>query len=392
MEEDRIWNRNFVCITIAYILLALGFYMLTPSIPLLLVDLGATVSQVGMVVTAYYVASITTRLLINLVILRIGKKRALFTGLFLSAIFMASYGLVESVGAVASLRVIQGMGFGTATTVITTMAVDFLPDSRRGQGLGYFSMGMVLAMAIAPAIAIFIMDNFGFIPSFLVAACTNLTAAVIVLFVDEPDIAESELQKNAEGKKKAIEWRNLYDKRLIVSSFIVLLFGIGRSLDLNYIALFAVERNLDHLSWYFVIQTATMFLIRSVMGRFADRKGRNWVIIPGGFAMLTFPIILSFANSSAVMLMGALFSGLGVGILAPNQQLWMLGSVEPEKRIVASSSYFNFVDIGSALGAPLMGLAAENFGYDVMFRAGSCAALLYLALYVAIGREKRVES
>jgi predicted MFS family arabinose efflux permease len=67
----------------------------------------------------------------------------------------------------------------------------------------------------------------------------------------------------------------------------------------------------------------------------------------------------------------------------------MIGLVNPKKRSVASASYYSFVELGSAIGAPLLGLAAENFGYTVMFRAGACVALLYIILYIAIGREKK---
>lgn len=390
MKEERIWNKGFTSAAATCTLSAIGFYMLIPTIPLFLVSLGTAESQVGMVATTFYISSISTRFLINAVLAKVGKKRILIAGLLLSTIAMALYSLVGSVGAATALRVIQGMGLGIATTITTTMAADFLPDSRRGQGLGYFNIGIVVAMTIGPALALYLRNDYGFMPMFLVAAGTNLLSAItVLLFTDEPRITKAQPQDRREEKEKAIQWRFLFDRKLIVPSAIVLLFGICRSVDLNYIALFAEAKALEHLSLYFIIQTATMFCIRLVVGRFADRKGRNWVLIPGGLAMLATQITLSFADTSAVMLLGAFFSGLGVGVLAPNLQVWMLSVIEPEKRNVASASYYSFMDTGSAIGAPLMGLMAENFGYTVMFRIGACAALLYIIAYIAIGREKK---
>jgi len=394
LNKEKIWTKGFTTITASYTLFSLGMYMLIPTIPLFLVGLGVAESQVGVVATAFYSSSILTRFFINMVIAKAGKKRVLVVGLIINTTIMALYSLAGSVGVVALLRVVQGMGLGTTSAIFTTIAVDILPDSRRGQGVGYFGLGVIVAMTIGPAIALFIKDGFGFVPMFLIAGCTNMIAAVtVIFFVEEPRInmeQQAEKQQEKPGEKaKTIQWRNLYDRRLILSSVIVFLFGICRAVDTNYIALFAMERKLEYLSWYFVIQTAAMFCIRFIMGRVADRKGRNWALIPGGFAMLALMITLNFTTTSAVMLLGAFFSGLGAGMLAPNLQVWILGTVEPSKRSVASSSYYNSVDIGSAIGAPLMGLMAENFGYNSMFRTGACAAVLYLVVYITVGREKR---
>ena len=389
MKEEKIWNKGFTTVTLSHSLVSLGAYMVIPTIPLFLVSLGATESVVGIVATAYYISSILTRFLINLVIARVGKKRALIAGLFLCSIVMASYGFAESVAAVAALRIIQGMGLGSASTIAVTLAVDFLPDSRRGQGLGYHTMGIVVAMTIGPAFALFLRSNFGFMPMFLIASCSSLIAAITVFFIDEPQIITSEPQGKQEEKAKAVDWRNIYDRKLIAPSVVVLLFGVCRSVDMNYIAIFAEERNLEFLSLYFVVQTATMFLIRLIIGPFVDKKGRNWILLPGGAAMLAFLITLSLTKTSAAMLLGAFFSGLGIGVLSPNLQVWMISLVNPKKRSVASASYYSFVELGSAIGAPLLGLAAENFGYTVMFRTGACVALLYIIVYIAIGREKK---
>ena len=183
--------------------------------------------------------------------------------------------------------------------------------------------------------------------------------------------------------------RNLYDSKLIMPSVIIFLYGISRCVDMNFIALFAEDRGFDYLAWYFVIQTMTMFFIRFFIGRLADRKGRNWVLIPGGFALLAVNLILSFAKTSGIMLLAAVFSGLGVGVVAPNLQMWVFGIVDPDKKNVASATFFNFCDIGSAIGAPLMGFIAEKSGYYNMFRIASITGLLYIILYITIAREKK---
>jgi len=404
LEEDKIWSKGFTTITIANALFIIGAFMLLPTIPLYLKTLGAEESMVGVVATAYYTSSIITRFLINAIIGKTSKKRVLFAGLLCSTTAMALYGFADTPGLVATLRVVQGIGLGVTTTIAATLAVDYLPASRRGQGVGFYSMGIVGAMTIAPAIALQVRSNFGFMAMFLAAALTNITAALIVLFfIKEPHVDNAEQQRAPQapqmqqekrnGKKKIIQWSNFFDRKLIIPSVLVLLFGICRATDMNYIALFAEERALDHLPLFFTIQTATMFFIRLIVGRSADKRGRNTVLIPGGFALLASFATLSFANTSALMLLGAFFGGLGFGVLAPNLQVWTISVVEPSRRNVASAAYLSIMDIGAATGAPLMGVVAEFLGgFTVMFRTGAFVALLYTIGYIIFGREKKALS
>lgn len=388
MKEDRIWTRGFIILTLANSLNCVGMHMLTPTIPLYLVSLGAAESQIGMIATLFYVTSIVMRMVVNLLILKTRKKHILVVGMMLSFVVMLLYGITGTITAAAILRTIHGFGFGITTTITTTMAADMLPDSRRGEGIGYFAMGIVLAMSIAPAISLFISSYSGFLPMFFTAAGFFLISAVIAMFaVEQPVIVDL----SAGNPEKTAWWRNLFDMKLIIPASLLLLVGISRSADASFIAIFAEERSLQHLPWYYAIQSLTMFCIRFIVGRFADRKGRNWVLIPGALAMLALGLTLSFTKTSAMMLCGAVFSGLGIGVLAPGMQLWMLSVVSPERRNIASSAYYNFTDIGISIGAMSMGFTAENFGYPTMFRLASLAALFYLTGFLALGRQKRAK-
>jgi len=367
-------------------LIITGVYMLTPTIPLYIASLGAAESHVGIVATIFLVASIITRMFINTILNQTGKKLTLIAGVLLNTVVLFLYGFTHSLGATAILRAIQGIGFGITTTITATMAVDFLPDSRRGEGIGYFSMGVVLGSTIGPAISLFLMRNFGFQPMFFVASGFSLITAITVMFSEEPAVAS--VSKPENKVKATFKWQNIFDRKLILPAAFIVLIGIARSADSNYISLFAEERNFDHLTLYFPISAMTMFFIRFIIGRFSDRKGRNWVLIPGGFAMLAMLITLSLAKTSGVMLLGAFLNGLGMGVLAPGMQLWMFDCVEASRRSVASAAYFNFTDLGVGAGAFSMGFLAENAGYTVMFQTAAGVALLAIVLYAIIGREK----
>ena len=393
LEKDRIWTKGFTTLTLSNAFNNVGIQMLVPTIPLYLVALGATESQVGLVATSFFVSSIITRLFINLLLTRIGKTQTLFAGVLLTAAVIALYGVTDSVGAAAAMRVAQGLGFGTTTTIFTTLAADFLPDSRRGEGIGYFSMGVVLGASIAPAISLSLMDAYGFQIMFFSAACFSLLASVGVWFSKGSLSAETHAAESVpESGVREVFWHNLFDSRLTLQALMLILLGLCRSADMNFIALFALERQLDHLALYFSLQTLVAFCIRFFMGYIMDRKGRNWILIPGGCAVLIAMLILSAARSGAVMLVAGFFHGMGVGMLVPGMQVWLFSRVGPEKRNIASATYFNFYDIGISVGAVILGLLAEKVGYTVMYLVSAGSAVLYLIGYICISVRERNSS
>ena len=47
-----------------------------------------------------------------------------------------------------TLRFVQGMTYGMASTVIATTVASIVPESRRGEGIGYFTLSITLGSAI----------------------------------------------------------------------------------------------------------------------------------------------------------------------------------------------------------------------------------------------------
>lgn len=404
-------------------------HMLVPIIPLFVVAMGATETNVGLLATSFFLSSVLSRFLVNFLLLRFGRNTLAFAGTLLTGLTIALYCFTDTVGATAVLRIAQGLGFGATTALYTTMVADVLPDSRRGEGIGYFALGVVVAMTAAPLISVNLMESFGFNPVFLVGAIFPVIALGGFPFLrkstpprlsageverlrkngsrtpdmvnrpssGQPDgpapaaqsVAPVDIQEPA-GKERASFLETLFEPKILFHGLLCLLLGFCRSADMNFIALFAEINKFKYLAWYFSIQTIASFGVRLFIGQVSDKKGRGWVLIPGGLAVMIAMLILSTAQSGEVMLLAGFFNGLGIGALVPGMQVWMFDSVSQEKRNHASTMYFNAYDIGVSIGAILLGLFAEFIGYSFMFQATAFAALLYLILYVGYARKRKI--
>jgi len=374
--------------------------------------MGGTETHVGLLTTAFVISSIIMRIFLGLVIRRVGRMVTAYAGVILTGAAIALYCIAGSVGATMLLRVAQGLAFGITTTIFIAIVADILPDTRRGEGIGYFTMGVVIAMSIGPAISVIVMERYGFNEAFLVSAALPLVAALCLLFykpaksattavntpADVPEVpAAQEIiecepgvnDTEEEVRAKGSVLRTFLTRGVIFMAVLLIINGMCRTADMNYISIFAKIRELKYLAWYFTVQTIASITVRFFVGKIADRKGRSWVIIPGGIAILIAMVLLSVANTGEIMLIAGFINGIGIGAIVPTMQVWMFDTFGPKRRDMASAFYFNFYDVGVSVGAILLGLLAEHINYTFMWLTTAFAALLFLVLYTCFGRERR---
>lgn len=388
-QREKVWTPRFTNLVGGNTVFFFGFYMLTPTLPLYIAAIGGTSAEVGVVSTAFSIASIVTRMVSGYILARFGKKRMLLAAVLLSAAVTALYAGVSSLAGIILLRVFQGVGFGFVSTVCATLAADILPDSRRGEGIGYFGMGTTMAVAFSPTIGLWCSEKFGFNPMFITSAVSMLASfALLALLKLTPQ--ENNPAAFADNEKKMTLVSSLFEPAIAFQCVLLVLFGVCRGAENNFLSLLATQYGIPGLSAYYVVQTAVSFVIKFVTGRVYDRTGHKGLIIPGGLSALIYLLVVSAARTTPVLILAGVFSGMAVGILIPTIQTWTVGCVPPERRSVASATYYNFYDIGMGFGALILGNLALITGYSLMFRWSSLAMIAFLLIYlVYIGRTGR---
>ena len=393
-QNTKVWSPKFTNLVSGNTVFFFGFYMLMPTLPLYIAANGGTSAEVGAVSVAFSIASIVTRMLSGYILARFGKKKMLLFAVMLSALVTLLYTGISALAGIIFLRVFQGVGFGFVSTVCATLAADVLPDSRRGEGIGYFGMGTTLAVAFSPTIGLWCSSNFGFNPMFVTSAVSMLVSfAILAMLKLTPQ--ENNPAAFAPEKKKMTLVSSLFEPAISFQCVLLVLFGICRGAESNFLSLLATEYAIAGLSFYYIVQTAVSFVIKFVTGRVYDRVGHKGLIIPGGICSLIYVLLVSFARTTPVLIISGVFSGAAVGILIPTIQTWTVSAVPAERRSVASATYYNFYDIGMGFGALILGNIALATGYSLMFRWSSLAMAAFLIIYLIYirkraGKEKTV--
>ncbi|MFD1174916.1 MFS transporter [Paenibacillus puldeungensis] len=386
--NEKLWTKDFILLTISNTFLFSGFHIFLPTLPIYVLKQGGSSTDVGLLSAIFVFSAILIRFLTDFGIRKWGKKYYLYVGCILCFIASLSYILATSVPRLLSLRVVHGLGFGIATTLYATIVSDILPKWRRGEGMGYFGLGTTLAMAVAPGLGVWIVDNFSFSTLFIVATLSQVIGLGCLLMCSISN--DRTVRSNPKDKSSILD--KLVDKRLLFQAFLTLLFGVCIGGVLNFIALLAKEAHIANSGYFFLVCTVCICLSRIVTGRVFDSKGPAWVITPGAILFLLGFIVLAKSKSMGSFLTASAFYGFGYGTIFPALQTWMFNLVPASKRSAASSTFYNMVDVGNGIGSVGLGMLAGKLGYASVYACSSIIMFVFLVSYiyfVVIWRKKQ---
>jgi len=383
--SDRIWNKDFILLLTANLFMGIAFYFLISVLPVYVTDImKADKSIVGLVLSMYTIAALLIRPFSGIAVDSLGRKRIYIWSFLIFSILFGLYGFVGTILLMGVLRFAHGLAWGVTSTSGTTLAVDIIPPSRRGEGIGYFGFAMTLSMAIGPALGLWLSYGGNFGRMFITGFILSVLGFVLLMFIKYPPFIPHK-------DNKGFKWKNLIEKKSLIPSFNVILTQITYGGLLSFVALYGKEIGIENPGIFFVIYALGIFLGRTFSGRIFDKEG-PLKVVSGGLLLLIigFLIIALFKNYTGYLGSGLLM-GLGNGIAIPAFQAMVNNMVEVHRRGAANSTYYTIFDLGIGIGMAFIGLISELTSISTAFLicSGICVlALLYFLLIVLKYYEK----
>jgi MFS family permease len=183
---ERLWTKPFILMTIGNLFLFNAFYMLYPTLPLFIKQMGGNESQVGLAMGAFMLSAVIFRPLVGGLLDRFGRRPFIVWGLLLFTLAMYMYNWVGGIVVLMGLRILHGMSWAVSTTATITAITDMIPSTRRGEGMGWFSTSMTLAMAIGPLFGIWVTQNLSYSALFVFAVVLSTAALLLTLGAKMP--------------------------------------------------------------------------------------------------------------------------------------------------------------------------------------------------------------
>ena len=390
-NKAALWTRNFILVSAINFQLVLTFYLLVVVIVgYAVAELGATTAQAGLISGLFIVGTLVGRLLVGKFLERFGRKTTLIVGLTGFLLFSGLYFIPFGVSMLLFVRFMHGFMMGMASTVLGTIIAQILPASRRGEGIGYYSMSSTLGTAIGPFLAIWMMLNVGYQSIFVVSTVIAVCCLVVAWLIQVPDIPKTNKAVETVVAAKKPNWFSQFvEPNAVPISLIMLFASICYSGVLSFINFYAKEINLvETASFFFLMYAIAILISRPFTGPLMDRKGENIIIYPAFIIMGIALILLSITHSSWMLLLCAGLLGLGYGNIQSVCQTIAVKSAPLERMGFATSTFFIFLDAGLGFGPYFIGMLLDYIGYEQLYLYSAFAAFsCILAYYLLHGRQ-----
>jgi len=370
---ERLWTKSFILLTVGTLFLFTAFYMLLPTLPLYIRQLGGTEAQIGLVIGAFSLSAVIFRPLVGVLLDRFGRRLFIAWGLFLFAVAMYLYGWAGGVIALLGLRILHGMAWAIATTAILTAITDIIPPPRRGEGIGWFSASITLAMAIGPILGIWVTQN---LPGQLFLVASGLCAVALLLTLG----AKLPFQPPA-GARAIV----LLEKSALPVAAAALLLFIAYGGVIAFVALFADSIRVNPAA-FFLTFAATLALSRPLAGKLSDRYGEISVIVPAVVIKILALLTLSFSTGLSGVLVAAVLYGIGFGSAQPALHAAIIRLARPDRRGAANASFGSAADLGIGLGAIMLGWVSQHTSYQVLFTVSAVPVALSLIIFALFAK------
>ncbi|MBU3136752.1 MFS transporter [Clostridium gasigenes] len=367
---ERLWTKNYIKLTITSLLLFSGFYLLMPTLPMFIKELGGSESQVGFIVGVFTISAVIIRPIIGGLMDKYGRRVFIISGLLFFAITMYFYNWVLGIAFLVVLRILHGVSWAMATTSIGTAVTDVIPQSRRGEGMGWYGLSMTLGMALGPILGLWVAKSYSF--NYLFLLCTLLAIIAFILAFSTKIPVIKHTQKNT---------ISFFEKDLLPMAIVTFFLSITFGGITTFLPLFAAKIQVN-VGTFFLVYAATLAVIRPITGKISDKYGEAVIIIPALFTLIIALLVLTFTNGIVGLVITAILYGIGFGSAQPALQVAILKLAKPEKIGVANATFFTAFDLGIGFGSIILGFVLQLIGYKLLFIVCAISAFISLLIFI----------
>jgi MFS family permease len=360
-------------------------FQLLPTAPYRVLALGGSTAVAGLFHGFLTFSSAASAPFAGTLSDRLGHRRVLIGVSLLLAMFAASYAVITNVRIMLAVVVAHGViwsGLLSASGAYMTAAI---PESRRGEGLGYWGLASVLAIGAAPALGFWVYGH-GWIALCLELAFLNLLMAAIAWALPDdrtPGVGEATMEvAPAAPRVGGVEWR------VIALSVTTALVAFSYGGLTSFSALFTDELGLSPRSLFLTVMAAATAIGRLTLGRTLDAVGPRRVLVRCLLAPPLGLLLLALTRGEGMLLAAALVFGAGFGLMLPAYNTYVLTHVPPGRRGAAFGAMLAAFDTGIGAGASAMGWLIHAYGFRAAF--GIAALLAAAALPYFLFAERRL--
>ena len=360
MSREPLFTPRFVGLWAFSFITFFSAFQLLPAIPFRILQLGGNKAEAGRFLAVYTLSSAFAAPLTGTIADHLGRRRTLIAASLLFIAFSIAYGVITYLPLLLVTAAVHGAIWSGILSSSSAIMAEFIPASRRTEGFAYWGMASTGAIAIAPAVGLWIFQ-FGWL-----TLCVELAVISAGMAIAATRLATRDAHRIEErpALKDAWDWRVIRP----ALSLSAISFG--------YAAIVAVERHIEPHAIYFTVFAVTVVLIRMFTSHLGDRLGPLRVLYPSLLAVPIAFALLAIATSLWQVVLSAILFGIGLGSAFPAFVTYILQRSDPRRRARTFGSIIWAFDTGIGLGSFVIGMLAQRYSLAAGFEFAAALACL----------------
>lgn len=388
--------REVGILAVVAFVVALGFGIVAPAIPLFARSFGVGTTVVGLAVSAFAFFRFVSAFAGGSLVDRFGERTVLAAGLGIVAGTTGLAGLATSFPVFLALRAAGGVGSAMFTVAALSLLLRVAPPAHRGRAAATWQGGFILGGIAGPAAGGLLAELSARLPFFLYAGFLALAGSVALVLLRPSVTVDRAAAPAPAGPSLAaepVDLRTALRSRAYLTALVAnfgvgwMLFGVRNSL----VPLYVTEELGRTVAWAGAGLLAgsvaqALGLLRS--GRLADTWGRRPTLVLGA-ALATASTAALVLPAQLWIFLGAMAAiGLGASFLA-SVPAALVADVSPTRggRVVAVFQMSS--DLGAISGPLVAGWLTDAASYQVAFAVTSAVLAGGLGAALTLPRAAR---
>jgi MFS family permease len=254
-----------------------------------------------------------------------GRLKILWAALIVYAISGSSGYFLNNIYHILISRAILGMSVGMSMTIVITLIADYFIGQERQKFVGiqiaFMSLGGILFIGLGG-----VLTDIGWRHPFLIYLFALLVLPLSIMFLEEPKLTQMTKSEVAGIKAPTIIWLLFFNTMLMW----IIFFLIPVQIPFHLKAI-GIEKNAlvgAAIAMSTLFSAISSFSFNKIKGRlsFLAIFSIGYSLMAAGYACI------ALSESYILVVIAMMLSGLGMGMMIPNTNMWVMKIAPPEIR------------------------------------------------------------
>lgn len=374
---ERLFTPRFLALWTFQFLTFFSVFQLLPVIPLRIISLGGSKAAAGLFLTAYTIASAFAAPIMGTIADHTGRRRMLVIASVLFIIFSIGYAVVSWLPLVLMIGVVHGTLWSAILSAAGAIMTDFIPSARRTEGLAYWGLAPTAAIALAPAVGLFVY-NFGW-----AVLCAELAVISAITAVWASRLPADDNRDASQAMPRMSSW---WDWKVVATTLSLAMVAFGYGGVTSYVTILSRERGIRPESIFFTVFAISTIFVRIFFSRIGDRVSTRSFLYPA-FALMPIAYgLLAYSRSRTELVISAILFGAGMGASFPAFMTFVVTHSNPANRARTFGSVIWAFDTGIGIGSAATGAIGQRWGLGTAFYIAAALSCLCIPIFAVTSR------